>query len=33
VNVEISPLFALDAAGVAAKIKPGHHFAKSEYLH
>jgi UDP-N-acetylglucosamine/UDP-N-acetylgalactosamine diphosphorylase len=32
VNVEISPLFALDAAGVAAKIKPGHHFANSEYL-
>jgi UDP-N-acetylglucosamine/UDP-N-acetylgalactosamine diphosphorylase len=33
VNVEISPLFALDAAGVAKKIKPGHHFAKSQYLH
>lgn len=32
VTVEISPLFALDAAGVAKKIKPGHHFPKSEYL-
>ncbi|MDZ4658289.1 MAG: UTP--glucose-1-phosphate uridylyltransferase [Bythopirellula sp.] len=32
IDVEISPLFALDAAQVAEKIKPGHRFDKSQYL-
>ena len=33
VQVEISPLFALDAQGVAHQIKPGREFSESEYLH
>jgi len=32
VKVEISPLFALDAAEVAKRIKPGQVFQKSQYL-
>ena len=32
INVEISPLFAMDAAEVAASIKPGQKFEKSQYL-
>ena len=32
VDVEISPLWALDAAGVAARVKPGQRFEKSHYL-
>lgn len=32
VDVEISPLFALDAAQVAERVKPGQRFEKSQYL-
>jgi len=32
VSVEISPLFALDAEGVAARIQRGRRFDKSQYL-
>jgi hypothetical protein len=32
VQVEISPLFALDAEEVAKRVKPGTKFEKSEYL-
>jgi hypothetical protein len=32
VQVEISPLFALDEQGVAELIAPGRNFEKSEYL-
>jgi UDP-N-acetylglucosamine/UDP-N-acetylgalactosamine diphosphorylase len=32
VDVEISPLYALDAAQVAERTKPGQRFDKSQYL-
>ncbi len=32
VNIEISPLFALDAAGIADQIQPGQQFTQSQYL-
>jgi UDP-N-acetylglucosamine/UDP-N-acetylgalactosamine diphosphorylase len=32
VQVEISPLWALDAQGVAELVEPGRRFEKSEYL-
>jgi UDP-N-acetylglucosamine/UDP-N-acetylgalactosamine diphosphorylase len=32
VEIEISPLFALDAQGVAERVKPGTRFDKSQYL-
>jgi UDP-N-acetylglucosamine/UDP-N-acetylgalactosamine diphosphorylase len=32
VDIEISPFFALDAGGVASRIKPGQRFEQSQYL-